>query len=597
MAKIRILDRDTASKIAAGEVVERPASVVKELVENSLDAGASSVAVYLAEGGRRMMRVVDDGSGMSEEDARIAFMRHSTSKVSTEDDLWAIRTLGFRGEALASISTVSRVTLKTRERGTDAGTSVVIEGGSEPEVSPAGCPEGTSIEIKDLFFNTPARLKFLRSAASEYGRVADVVKRAALINPDKRFTLVHGSSRKLDLKGGDLRERIAEIFGRQVADSLIEVSDPFITGFIGTHELTYSTARELYIFINGRPVRDRSVNKAIIDAYGTLIERSRYPFAVLDLRVPFEDVDVNMHPAKSEVRFRKTSFVYDMVKAALRGALAGPEAPSPRTTEGARRDAGISAGVEERFSGLSARETSTGYGPARSPGLDLPPPAAPGRNAATGEAGARVRNPEFLELTPVGQLWGEFLVAERTTPDGEGEYYIIDQHGAEERSAFEELKRACASGGRVKSQMLLLPERVETTPEERDALTGSLEVLERFGFEITPFGPSARLGGETFLVKSVPHLLQSRGAAPLIKDLAEELSELGGSSRLDESMEAALMRIACHSVIRGPRTLSREEGTALLRKLASIDFAGHCPHGRPVVKRHTRRELEAFFKR
>lgn len=602
--KIKILDELLASKIAAGEVVERPSSVVKELMENSLDAGASEISITLAEGGKRLIRVVDNGTGMSAEDAGVSFLRHATSKVMTETDLEAIKTLGFRGEALASISTVSRVTLKTRERGEVEGTSVVIEGGGEPSVSACGCPEGTSIEVRDLFYNTPARLKFLRSAGSEFGRIAEVVKRAALINPDKRFRLVHGSTKAIDTHPGTLRGRIAEVFGREKADKLIEINDPFITGFIGGVELTFSTGRELYVFINGRPIRDKSVSRAIIDAYGTIIDRGRFPFAVLDLKLPREDVDVNIHPAKEEVRFKNTGFVFDMVKAVLREAITrGTTTPDatwlkdPAYTTGDVPEAALSQ------LNRSLSETSSPY--------PAPTTANSARAESRGErvlefgprtsadaGGAWVRNPEFMRLETVGQLWGEFLVAESPGGDPNAGFFIIDQHGAEERGAFERLKKGLRTDG-IKSQLLLLPERVDTTPEERDSLTTALEDLKRLGFEITPFGPSGRLGGETFLVKSVPDVLAAKGlrVAGLVKDIAGELASVGGSSRAEESIEASLMRIACHSVIRGRRMLKKEEGDALLRKLATIDFAGHCPHGRPVVKRFSRKELEAMFKR
>ena len=286
MARIKVLDTVTAGKIAAGEVVERPASVVKELMENSLDAGSKCVSVYLAEGGKRVIRVVDDGCGISHEDAPIVFLRHSTSKISTEEDLLNIRTLGFRGEALASISSVARVTIRTKEKGAITGTLVRAVPATRPEVSPDGCPEGTSIEVGDLFFNTPVRQKFLRSAQSEYGKVLEVFKRTALINPGVRFSLAHGSSRPVEAPAGDLRERVASLFGPEITGKIMEVENTFVKGLIGTHELNYSTAKGLYTYVNGRHVRDRTINRAVLDGYSTLLEGSRYPFAVLDVRVP-----------------------------------------------------------------------------------------------------------------------------------------------------------------------------------------------------------------------------------------------------------------------------------------------------------------------
>ncbi len=575
--KIRILDSLLASKIAAGEVVERPASVVKELIENSLDAGAQSITVHVAEGGKRLIRVIDDGEGMAREDAAIAFLRHSTSKISSEDDLYRIRTMGFRGEALSSISSVARVLMKTRPRGDVSGTAVTVEGGGEPVVVEDGCPEGTSIEVKDLFYSTPARLKFLRSAGAEFGRVMDVFKRAALINPQIRFRLIHGSTRTIDAAPGGERERIADIFGKEILEKIVEVKSPLVKGHIGSHETSYTTSKGLFIYVNGRWIRDKSVNRAVIDGYGTLLPGGRYPFAVLDILVSPEDVDVNIHPAKTEVRFRNQGFIYDIIKAAVRDALAGGR-PSVRTE--------VTGGPAYRgaayTNGPFASETKAAYSTGRQGVISEGPE----------ENSGEIKNPEFLELDTIGQLWGEFLVAQ-----GRGEFYIIDQHGAAERSAFERLKKRYFSRAEGARQILLIPERFEATPEESGAIGRIGAYLDRFGFEIMPFGPSSKTGGETFLIKAVPDILAGRSASRLIKDLAEELGEAGGSNRAEERVEGALMRIACHSVIRGFRPLSKEEGNALLRDLARIDFAGHCPHGRPVVKRFSRAEIEAIFKR
>lgn len=582
MSCIRILDKSLASKIAAGEVVERPESVLKELLENSLDAGATTIAVHIIEGGKRLIKVTDNGSGISKEDAPLAFLRHATSKISTEDDLERITTMGFRGEALASISAVSRVTLRTKKPGEISGTSVAIEGGSEPLITDDGCPEGTSIEIKDLFYNTPARLKFLRGAEAEYGRILEIFKKIALINPDRRFRITHGSGRPLDAMPGTLRERIADLFGVD-GKQLIEISTPDLKGFVGSHELTYPTPKYVHTYVNGRWVRDRSINRAILEGFGSLVDPGRHPFAVLDLIVPPEDVDVNIHPTKSEVRFKNTRYVYDLVKYAVRGALnnssARPvsydrpqtERNSPQTVRPYLAEAG----------GIYGKPAASAS-PSRAPELEF------------FEADAAVKNPEFLRLAVIGQLWGEFLVAEASEKDGVA--YIIDQHGAAERCAFEKLKERLAAGS-VRSQALLLPERFDTTPDEKEEVMKALPGLAKMGFEIVPFGPSLKSGGETFLVKSVPDLLSSRATAGLVRDLAHELSAYGGSGRLDEKMESALMRIACHSVVRGPRPLTREEGLSLLKDLSKVDFAGHCPHGRPVVKKISRAELEAAFKR
>lgn len=577
MAKIKILDSLLASKIAAGEVVERPASVVKELMENSIDAGSASISVHILEGGKRLIKITDDGDGMSREDAALAFERHATSKISDEADLEAIRTMGFRGEALSSIAAVARVNMKTRRHEDITGASVTIEGSTTPEVSEDGCPEGTTIEVKDIFFNTPARLKFLRSNESEFGKIAEVFKKIALINPDKRFKLVHGSTKVIDAQPGTLKQRIADIFGPDVSKNLIEVHTPDIKGFIGTHELAYQTSKNIFVYVNGRPVRDKSMNRAIIEGYGQIIDAQRYPLAVLDLAIPFEDVDINIHPAKSEVRFKNQKFIFDIFKSAVKISLS--KAAATRPDMKAEAPPSFSS-MPQTFQSFAA-ESAMRYSGEAAPGL------FEDKNGDTD-----VKNPEFLLMEPVGQLWGEFLVAE--SRENGGEFFLIDQHGAAERAAFERLKKALQDGA-VKSQMLLLPERVETTPDESEEVKASIADFKKLGFEVIEFGPG-RFGGQTFLVKAAPDLLASRSSAALIKDIAEELTT-GGSSKAEEKIESVLMRIACHSVIRGPKTLSREEGRALLRAMADIDFAGYCPHGRPVIKKFSRGEVETFFKR
>lgn len=574
--KIKILEPLLASKIAAGEVIERPASVLKELLENSVDAGSTSVTVYVTEGGKRLISVADNGEGISREDAPLVFFRHATSKIEKEADLDDIRTMGFRGEALSSISAVARVRLRTRRHGEVSGTSVTIEGGSPPEITDDGCPEGTSIEVKEIFYNTPARLKFMRSGESEYGYILDVFKKTALIHPEIRFKLVHGSSRPIEAPAGSLRERIADLFGKDAAKNLITVDTPFVKGCIGSHELNYATSKSVYLYVNGRPVRDKAINRAILDGYGTIIGSMRYPFTVLDITVAPEDVDVNIHPAKNEVRFKSPRFIYDCVRSAVKGALssrAHPEpVPGPRPT--------VSYSPSASSWRVPAGEAHSSYGAALTAPLEF------------GEESGKAVNPEFLSLTTVGQLWGEFLIAENPS----GEFYLIDAHGAAERAAFEKLKKRYLES-QVRRQMLLLPERFETTPEEKDAVEGSLEELSRLGFEVADFGPSVKLGGATFLIKAVPDMLAARSSADLVKDIAGDLAASAGSARAEARIEEVLMRIACHSVIRGPRTLTREEGNALLKELSGIDFAAHCPHGRPVVKKFLRSEIEAMFKR
>ncbi|HAO93725.1 MAG TPA: hypothetical protein DCR11_07565 [Deltaproteobacteria bacterium] len=363
---------------------------------------------------------------------------------------------------------------------------------------------------------------------------------------------------------------------------------PFVEGYIGAPGDGYPTSKWLLIYVNKRVVRDKSINRAVMDGYGQMLPSGRFPFAIIDVKIPPEDVDINIHPTKSEVRFRNQSFIYDAVKLAVRGAIGSLSAPGRQPTIQNRADYGYNRQFSP-FSGprLAEESASTGYSPGFSE--PLPPPLPFLR-----DEGDDVKNPEFLGLEIVGQLWGEFLIAESHANGGE--YYVIDQHGAAERAAFEKLKKRFYGEG-IRRQLLLLPERIETTPDEKDAILASVGYLDRMGFEIIPFGPSLNGGGESFLIKSVPEVLKSGRCDRLIGELSEEISNVGGSLKIEDKIEGALMRIACHSVIRGPRQLTKEEGAALLKELARIDFASHCPHGRPVVKKYSRKDIESAFKR
>jgi len=586
MKRIRVLDGLVASKIAAGEVIERPASVVKELIENSLDAGATSISLKIEKGGRSLIRVQDNGCGISPEDAGLAILRHATSKIREEGDLLRVKTLGFRGEALASIAAVSRLTITTREHGKESGVRLTMEGGGEPRVSPTGCGEGTTVAVRDLFFNTPARLKFLRSPQTESGRIIEVFRTLALANPHVRFSLERDAGRDIFLPAGGQRERLVSLLGEGRPMDLIPLESTHVEGFIGRPEEARASRRAMYIYLNRRPIRDKTVVKALIDGYGRLIERPGWPRAFINLMIPPSDVDVNIHPAKTEVRFQNTGGVYSLVRGAVQKAIAmtftgggGPaKAIYGGTTAHTARPPGVGEAAGPSYAPMPEGQ---GFDGALGKGLF--------REAPTGD----VRNPEFLGLRVRGQLWDEFLLAESCGDDRV--FYIIDQHGAEERGAYERLKRDYYTSG-LRRQLLLIPERVETTAEEAEALERAMEDLERLGFEVTYFGPSP-MGGGTFIIKSIPHILPPRETGALIRALAVDISREGGSARVEERIEKALMTIACHSVIRGARRLTVEEGEEVLKNLSRMDFAGYCPHGRPVVKRLTRREVEAFFKR
>lgn len=613
---IKIMDPHLASKIAAGEVVERPASVVKELVENSLDAGATEVSIYVTEGGRREIRVVDNGAGLSMEDAVLAFERHATSKLKSEDDLVNIKTMGFRGEALPSIASIARVVLKSRRKGDVSGVLVEVEGGGDVTSRAEGCPDGTSVEVSDLFFNTPARQKFLRTPSTEFGHILELVKRLALASPCVRFRLTHGSTKALDTPGGTLGERLIDIFGKDVAKGLIETgigraaAGGGASGFISRPELSYPTMKHVFTYVNGRFVRERTITRALIDGYLGMLDKGRYPFAVINVTVPPGEVDVNVHPAKTEVRFSRPSGVFEVVRGAVSLAISGAGV-FKGGAEGADAGPPGSGGKAPPWGGYPGRSAASVL---REAGRGWPSgmggPGGTGLRAdgaATNAEPAEATGPVITEMGDtgdigdmevIGQLFGEFLL----TQSG-GVFFIIDQHAAAERVRFERLKALYKGGQDGKAskggpgQYLLVPERVETTPVEADSLRGAMGFLGSLGFEIVEFGPSQKEGGETFMVKATPEMLGGQSTTGLIKELAEELADSGGSSVLEEKIDSVLMTIACHSVIRGPRTLDREEARAFLKEMAEVDFSAHCPHGRPVVKSFTRAELDRVFKR
>ena len=634
---IKILPKILATKIAAGEVVDRPSSVVKELMENSIDSGAREISVYIEEGGRNLIKIVDNGCGMSMDDAPTAFERHATSKLTTEQDLENIHTMGFRGEALPSIASVSRVIVRTKEKGEVSGTKVIVEGGGEVEVSSDGCPEGTTIEVRDLFYNTPARYKFLRSASTEYGYISDTVKRIVLAHPDKRFRFVNNGKTVIDAVSGDLKSRIGELFGRDVTENLVEVSgadlsdeerkDPKainITGYVGRPDVSYTTLKGMNVYINGRWVRDKAITRAVVDGFRGTIEHRRYPFAVLNIAFPFADIDVNVHSAKSEVKFKNPSAIFNAVKSAVStvvgsvgiggsGGLMDDRGGRPLQMPGKsgstpsspsyRPAPNYSKGLSDAIGGtvssggvnVSARETYRGV----NEDVIIRHDEINSQVKADFKSDdSAVVTPEFLEMEVVGQIWGEFLVTELPSDSkSDAEFFMIDQHGAAERVAFEKLKKQFHGTDSTPSQGMLVPEKIETTPKERDAMNESLPMLSKLGFEIEPFGTSTKEGGETYMVKAVPRLLEGRGTTRLLKDLVEDVGDGGSDSSVDEKLDSVFMRIACHSVIRGATILSKEQSKALLKEMALVDFSAYCPHGRPVVKRFTRKEVDTMFGR
>jgi DNA mismatch repair protein MutL len=575
--KIQILSDEMASRIAAGEVVERPASVVKELIENSLDAGAAEISIWIEKSGSALIRVTDDGEGMAPEDLDRSVERHATSKLNDEEDLCRIATLGFRGEALPSIGSVSRMEILSRPPGAASAYRLLVGGGKKEGIIPTAAALGTTIEIKDIFFNTPARRKFLKSPATELSHICDAVNRLALAYPRVHFRLQHDGRNVADYVAvKHARDRLHQVLGRDVAKGLTAFNrsqgEIAVHGFLSAAPTSFPNARYLYTFVNGRYVRDKVLTHALLFGYETLLMKGQYPAAVLFLQLPFGEVDVNVHPAKYEVRFRRQSDIHDAVARAVREALK-IEAKAPF--------AQAASSGSEPFSGI--REVPLPYAVS---GMMNCGEALPVRDLFTIPARSEAAPQGFFSSMRVfGQILGCYLVCASAAG-----LALIDQHAAHERVAFEKLRRQL-DAGRVERQSLLVPQTVELTAGEMMLLEQKLDVMERFGFSLEPFGPGA------YAILSVPALLPECDYAQIVRQMVAELADVDTSAKLRQHLEDRLATIACHSVIRANRKLEHHEMQALLEALDQIEFATQCPHGRPVLVEWSQAELERIFKR
>ncbi|RME37058.1 MAG: DNA mismatch repair endonuclease MutL [Thermoflexia bacterium] len=556
---IRILPPEIVAQIAAGEVVSRPASVVKELVENSIDAGAREIRVEVADGGKRLMRVADDGCGIPAAEVELAFQRHATSKLTSAEDLVRIATLGFRGEALASIAAVSRVTCATRATGEETGTLIRLEGGEVVSRRPIGRPPGTTVTVEDIFFNVPARRKFLRSSATERRHIDAWVTRYAMAYPALRFILVHDGREAFRSPGtGQMQDVLIAVYGLEAGSALVEILPEGdgaiqVTGFVSPPHLHRADRGEITLFVNGRWVQDVRLTYAILQAYHTLLPTGRYPLAVVSITLPPEDVDVNVHPAKAEVRFRDGDAVFRAVQRAVRRALV-EEAPIPAPARGV----------------FPLRLT---------PG---PPPTAagPAPSARPGGHSYPVQAPLELPVAPagklpllrtIGQVGATYIVAEG--PDG---LYLIDQHAAHERVLYEQMLARRSAG--IPSQPLLEPVAVDLPPDIAALVEEALPTLRRLGLEVEPFG------GNTFLVRALPAILAHISPHDALTEVALGLSEGQGSGKVDEEIERAVLRRVCkQGAIKAGQVLSREEMEGLLRALEGCENPRTCPHGRPTM--------------
>ncbi|HEY4776599.1 MAG TPA: DNA mismatch repair endonuclease MutL [Candidatus Acidoferrales bacterium] len=664
MSRIRILAENVANKIAAGEVVERPASVVKELLENALDAGARSIRIETESGGKRMIRVVDDGTGMNHDDALLAFERHATSKLRTADDLLSISTLGFRGEALPSIASISRLVLETRSAEDEQGTRVEFAGGKLISVKPAGLPAGTSISVADIFYSVPARRKFLKSETTELGHIASLVTHYALAHPDCQFLLKTPTQEILNCTPVEkLSERVYQIFGRQALSELTEIpltegpvrsaiTEPpleaeeraatlRVSGFTSRPEVQRTNRNGIYIFVNRRLVRDRLLLHAINEAYRNIMPPGVFPCVLLFLELPYEEVDVNVHPAKIEVRFRHPQFIHDFTRDALRLALSHAR-PVPGFTATRAAAAGASSGPTEfgatkaEASTLSGGIADTSADPAGFGRTLLGPPRAEiptalGTAGGIGEAfelsgapdrpipqrlqfgggnGSDFADPQretlgaaiadvapaaapgtlpspdqIVDLKPLGQVSSSFIVA----VNAEG-LWIIDQHVAHERVLFEQHLRARREG-ELGGQRMLVPLIVELNPRQ-------LVIFEQIGDELRANGFEAELmGARSVAIQAAPAGISSGDAEKLLYEILDGIARENQAISIDSLQSKIAASTSCHAAIKVNTPLDHTKMEWLLGELAKTEYPMSCPHGRPIVLRYSVREIEKAFKR
>lgn len=594
MPTIRRLPEALVNRIAAGEVVERPAAALKELVENSLDAGASRIAVKLVEGGLDLLEVVDDGCGMTADEMVIALERHATSKLP-DDAIELVATLGFRGEALPSIASVSRFTLESRARGSAVGWRRVVDHGAVVEEGPAALPPGTRVRVEQLFARVPARRKFLRSARSEYAACLDVVRRLAMARPEVAFTLDHSERRVFALQGGEeLADRVTQLIARELKDNAVPIEverhGMRLTGIAGLPTYNRGVADHQYLFVNGRPVKDRLLVGAVRGAYADMLARDRHAVLAIFLDLPPEDVDVNVHPAKTEVRFRDAARVRGFIVSGLRTALATGDRRSAQSPDAAAMGRWQSEQIALSIASMFARDWTA-------PAQRVSDGGAPwrGYEAAVldepqGRAEEATPPPEEIRDYPLGvargQIANTYIVAEAA--DG---LVLVDQHAAHERLVLERLKAAGAGEATQRPQALLIPDVVELDEISCDRLQESSDKLENLGLAIERFGPSA------MLVRSLPHALGKADPAKLLRDIADDLALNGDALLLGERLDLVLATMACHGSVRAGRTLSVTEMNALLREMENTPRSGQCNHGRPTWIKLAMGDVEKLFGR
>lgn len=621
---IRILDEQTANRIAAGEVVERPASIVKELVENAVDAGATAVTVEIREGGIGYLRVTDNGCGIAAEDVPTAFLRHATSKIHSGDDLMGIKTIGFRGEALASIAAVSYLEMTTRQRGADFGTRIELEAGRQTACHEAGCPEGTTVIVRNLFYNTPARLKFLKKPAREAGYVGDVVSAMILARPELSIRLISNGKPVYHSPGdGKLLSALYSVYGREVAQHVKSVNYQSegigVQGFVGGSELARSSRSWQSLVINGRSVRHFPIIAAVESVYDTRLMMGRFPFILLHITLPFDQVDVNVHPNKTEVRLAKDyivrQVVSDAVSLALDGSLptAPAEAPAPEKAvfTPAAQDAPVSHPPAAQTAAAGSAQPSASATPMPLAKEEAPSPqqeqvqwipASP-RSALSVQEGSvplqmHNRQPLTGHVAPIpqqlpgiepqddGRYIGQLFLTYLLVENGEV-LYVIDQHAAHERLLYERFKRMLENR-QVQAQTLLAPHVIEVTPAEAAWIDESMDILAALGFDVAAFGP------RSYRVSAVPMFMGQPQAAKFFLEVLDAMVDI---PRDPPSKKERLAQMACKSAVKAGDTLSRAEVSELLRAIRHEKTPLSCPHGRPILVALEKKQLEKWFGR
>ena len=617
MGIIRQLPAAVVNQIAAGEVVERPASVVKELLENAVDAGARRVEVHLQKGGQELVRVIDDGCGIAPDDLPLALAPHATSKLRQPEDLACIHTMGFRGEALASIASVSRVRIESRQQGADSGYAVESVGGEMGPVTACGCPVGTMVQVRDLFFNVPVRRKFLKTAQTELGHSVEAFTRIALAYPELQLVLTHNRRTLYELPASDqLLQRLGLFFGRELVEQLIWVEQEAdgcrLWGYVANPSQTRPNTRGQYFFVNRRYVRDRVLSHALAEAYRGLVMTGRHPIAFLFLEVPHDEVDVNVHPTKIEVRFRDSQRIYALILGCLRDrflktdltaplrpdrpaehdafALPNEEAPTRDTPppEDAVADGERAVGVLHSLEKYYARQERSGRD--RGPDFGLSRPAPPARRLPFTETRPSPTRPVEADR-PAGespramQVHNSYLVVE--TEDG---LMVIDQHALHERILYDELRRRVEEGT-MQTQRLLVPETLTLTPQQEALLVEHRDLLRELGLELELFG------NRSALLRAYPAMLANIDPAALVHDILSQLAECAGRVHRRELLDHMLHTIACKAAVKAGQRLTEDEVQVLLARRELARDHHHCPHGRPTALVLTREELDRRFGR